>query len=128
MNEKTKSFLVSLAVGAVITLAVCLMTKTESIGIIQCLCDGLFVAGVLVAGSGGLVFVRNQGMFDIFTFGVRSLFGVHFPWVDPRDKQRESYAEYRERKRKNRKSPVGTVLAGVVFLALSGIMLAIYYL
>ena len=127
MNPNTKSFFTAFAIGAVIAVVVCVIESAQSVGAAQLLCDGFFVAGVLIAGSGGLAFVRNQGMFDIFSFGVRSLFGVHFHWVD-KEKEKETYADYRERKSKNRKSPVGTLLAGAVYLGLSGILLIIYYL
>ncbi len=126
MKDTAKAFLISLSAGAVASLAVYLLASGQDTGIAQRLCDSFFVSGVLIAGSGGLMFARNEGLFDIFGFSVKSLFGIRLPWQLPQQKEKESYAEYKARKRGQRKSPAGMLLAGVVYLVLSLVMLLVY--
>lgn len=128
MKETRKSFLISLLAGAVVTAAVCFFNASSGLGAAHLLCDGFFVAAVVVAGSGGLLFVRNQGLFDIMSFGIKSVFQIHWPWTAPRtaDEGKESFFEYKDRKRGQRKSPAGTLLAGAVYVVLAFVMLAAY--
>ncbi len=93
------------------------------------LCDGCFVAAVLLIGFGGLVFSRNHGAFDMITFGVQTVFQIHMPWTSiggALDKK-ETYAEYRERKAKERKPANECLLAGCIYLTLAVLFLILYY-
>ena len=56
---------------------------------------------VIGAGCGGLAFVRNQGFFDIMSYGIKTVFHIHLPWTAPRtpEEGKESFVEYKERKR-----------------------------
>lgn len=123
---KSKDFLVPLITGAVVAAAVCAASKDH--GIVHMLCDGFFVAGVVVLGFGGLQFSANKGMFDIFSFGVKKVLDVHWPGItqSTEEERREQYVDYTLRKRAARKSPKGTVVAGCVYMALAAVMLAIY--
>ena len=126
MKERTRAFIISLGFGAILTVVVYLFSNPPGAGFVQRLCDGFFISGILLAGSGGLVFVRNEGLFDIFGYGVKSLFGIRFLWMPSQPDEKETYAEYKERKRKRRKSPVGLLIAGTVYLFLSFVLLLIY--
>lgn len=72
--------------------------------------------------------MRNQGLFDIMSYGIKTVFNIHWPWIAPRSKEegKEAFHEYRLRKREIRKSPAGILLAGAVYLALAFVMLAVY--
>ena len=127
MSEQRKSFWINLAIGAVIAgLAYAFAASVEvEGGLVQKLCDACFVAGVMLTGSAGLSFVRNQGMFDIFSYSFRGLFGVRLPaWSADRD---ENFAEYKEKKKAKRKAPWGILMAGLVWLAAALLLLVIYY-
>lgn len=127
---KSKAFLVPLAVGAVIALAVCLLDRKADAGIAYILSNGFFVAGVLVMGFGGLTYVRNEGMFDIFSFGVSRLFTVRWPGLSPMSEEhrKEKYVDYKVRKQKERKtSPKGLLAAGGLYFILAVLMLVIYF-
>lgn len=128
MKERTRAFLISLVVGALLSLVVYLLASGQDTGIVQRLCDSFFVSGVLITGSGGLMFARNEGLFDIFGFSVKSLFGIRLPWQMPQQQEHENFAEYKARKREKRKSPAGMLLAGALYLALSVVMLFVYML
>jgi hypothetical protein len=127
MKEKTRAFLIPLGLGAVLSAAVYLLAGSQGTNPVQRLCDSFFVSGVLVAGSGGLLFARNEGLFDIFGYSVKSLFGIRLLWQPAQEKEKENYAAYKERKRQRRKSPAGTLLAGAVYLVLALVMLLVYY-
>ena len=125
---KSQDFVVSFISGAVIAIAIILITDRQ-LGWESALCDGFFVAGVLILGSGGLKFVRNQGQFDVITYGVSHWFTNRWSGLSPMSQEHrdEDLAEYKERKREERKSPLGLVIAGVIYLVLAGIMLLFYY-
>lgn len=127
MKRTQKDFWISLAVGLLPVLAVWYFNASSGRSLAHLLCDCFFVAGVLVAGSGGLLFVRNQGMFDLMSFGVMMVLHIHWPWTAPRtaEQGKETFAAYRERKREERRSPAGVLWAGAVYLALSVLMLVL---
>ena len=127
MKIKPKSFLIAMAVGAVIAVLTYLLTGSYGRSPVHRLCDGFFVAAVFLIGSGGLMFVSNYGLFDIFGYGFRSIFGIHMPWVVSEGKKEESFAQYRERKHEQQKPPWALLLSGCVYLVLASVMLIAFY-
>ena len=131
MDEKRKGFLISLIFGAVIAVIVILVTARRDFPVIHLLCDGCFVAGVLLLGTGGLKFFRNEGMFDIFAYSIKSVFQIHYPLAkmkSPLEDKKEGYAEYKERKKAQRKPARDLLWAGLVYLALATVFFAVYML
>lgn len=129
MQNKRLDFWVNLGVGAVIALSVILLNLEQEYGVAQRVCDGCFVAAVILLGSAGLVFARNNGTFDMITYSVRSVFQVHFPNSEIEErKHRESFVDYTERKKGERKMHSGLWQAGLVYLILSAVALVIYYM
>ena len=132
MDEKRKRFLINLAFGAVITVVVMLITARRDFGFIHLLCDGCFVAAVLLLGTGGLKFVRNEGVFDIFSYSIKSVFDVHYPFSKMHspleEKRKEDYATYKERKKEQRKPAADLLWAGLVYLALAAVFFVVYLL
>lgn len=126
MSEKVRDFLINLATGAVIAAAVFTMNMNRGYDILRCLCDGPFVAAVFLLGIGGIKAARNQGTFDIAGFGLRSAVDVLIPAL--RRDEKETMEQYQVRKAQERKSSKGMLLAGMVYLALSLISLAVYEL
>ena len=126
MNGKVRELLVYLAIGAVIAAAVLALNLNREYGVLRSLCDGLFVAAVLLLGVGGIKAARNKGTFDVAGFGLRSVVDMTIPAL--RREEPEDMQQYRERKALERKSSVGLLLAGGVYLALSVIVLVIYEL
>ena len=135
MTEKRKDLLISLAYGAVIAVIGFAVSYSQrdnytfdsgSADIyLHCLCDGLFVAAVMLLGTGGLKAIRNQGVFDVMGFGMKSVIELTIPMF--RREEKEDLQAYRERKEAVRKSAWSLLLAGAVYLVLSAICLPVYY-
>lgn len=124
MSEKLRDFLINLVTGAVITAAVFFLNQGRGYPPIQCLCDGCFVAAVLLLGTGGIRVAGNQGTFDVAGFGLRSVIGMALPVLNW---EKETMEQYRERKTRERKTPAGLLRAGAVYLLLSLVTLFFYY-
>ena len=86
------------------------------------LSDGCFAAGLLEAGFGLLLFISQDGFFDIFSYAVRSVVVLFTPFRTPEDLP--SYADYRIMRRERRRKPgTALLLTGIVFLAASAVLL-----
>lgn len=130
MTRKKKDFLIGLVVGAVIAVAVVLWNPQQVENWAHRLCDGFFVGAVLLLGSGGLMFARNKGCFDMMGYSLKSVFHIHLPAMsigEARDTP-EDFVEYSRRKAEKRKSPGGLLWSGLVYLVLAAGMLIVYYL
>lgn len=129
MKDRDKDIIIGLIIGAVIfALVMIINPREEGASIVMRLCDGFFVSTVFVLGSGGLVWCRNKGAFDMITFGISSAFHLHFPLSKNLYSEKETFVDYKERKAKIRKPATGILIAGAIYLALSFMMLIIYYI
>lgn len=131
MSEKRKNILFSIFTGAVIAVAVSILGWTRGHSVPHMLCDGCFVAAVILLGMGGLKFARNQGMFDIMTYSLKAAFHMHFPFSkmnSPLEEREEEFADYKERKRAKRKSPADLLWAGLLYLVAAVVFFVIYLL
>ena len=131
MSEKRKSILFQICTGAVIAAAVAILGWTRGHSVLRMLCDGCFVAAVILLGMGGLKFARNQGTFDMMTYSLKAVFHLHFPFSkmnSPLEEREEDFADYKERKRAKRKSPSDMLWAGLLYLLASVVFLGIYLL
>ena len=126
MSDRIREFLILLAVGAAIAAAVLALNLSREYGALRSLCDGLFVAAVLLLGVGGIKAARNKGTFDVAGFGLRHVVDMSIPVL--RREEKEDLQQYRERKALERKSSASLLLAGGVYLVLSVIALVIYEL
>ena len=129
MDEKRKNFLIYLGFGIVIATLVVVLNWNNGYAWIHMLCDGCFVAAVLLLGFGGLKFARNQGVFDMFSYSIKSVFHLHYPFTkmnSPLEEREESFVDYKERKQAQRKSPREILWAGLVYLVLALVLFVIY--
>lgn len=126
MSGKVRDFLVNLVLGAVIAGLVFALNMSREYGVLRCVCDGFFVAAVLLLGMGGIRAVTNRGAFDVAGYGLKSAVGMVLPMFRPDEK--ETVQQYRERKAKERKSAFGLLTAGGVYLILSVAALIVYEL
>ena len=129
MIKKRKDLLITALVGLVINALVVLVSKRRDYEWIHCLCDGFFVSGGLLLCVGGLKFCRNGGTFDMMAYGINSMLKITFPWArsnSPLERKDEDFADYKERKAKKRKPAKNLVLVGLVYLAIAGILMAVY--
>lgn len=126
MSDKRKEFLTYLILGALITVPAYLLSAGRGYPVLHSLCDGFFVAATILLGVGGLRGVRNRGAFDVAGYGISSVLHTTFPslWKD----KDEDIVGYRQRKAESRKGARGLLAAGAVYLALSVIVLCLYYM
>ena len=122
-----KKFLVNIIVGLVMAVVVFFLYWEEERTILHRLCDGSFVAGVMLLGVGGLKFVRNTGSLDIMGYGITEAVHMTLPWLRI-EKKDVDFAAYKERKRDERKTSSDLLAAGAVYLVLAIIFLIIYQL
>ena len=126
MDNRKKNLIVCLVVGLMIAGLVISLNWSQDQPIVQPLCDGAFVAGALLLGTGGLKFIRKHGFFDMAAYGIAYSLHTAIPAMGPLEDQ--DLIAYKERKREERKPARELVLAGCVYLVLAGILLGIYML
>ncbi|MDE7353590.1 MAG: DUF3899 domain-containing protein [Acetatifactor sp.] len=124
MKGVRKAFLICLALGAVLAAAVCALNVSRDYGWSRSICDGFFVAAVMLLGSGAIRAVNNRGAFDVAGYGLRTVINLTIPAL--RREEKEDIYQYRERKKAERKSPAGLFLAGVMYFVLSLVALTVY--
>ena len=128
MEKKTRDFLIALAVGAGISVAAVLvgfLDKNRTV--LQIFCDGFTVAGVLLLCYAGLVWSRNEGTFDMLSFGISRI--TRFRYGKFTDEERkETFYDYRKRKSAIRQKPVAALKAGAVYMLLALVFLALFFL
>lgn len=124
-----------LAAGAAIAAAVCALNVSRDYGWIRSVCDGLFVASVMLLGAGGIRAVGNRGAFDVAGYGLRTVLELVLPLLRLTDKghsgetgehSAEDIHQYRARREAQRRSPAGLLLAGGVYFILSLAALVVY--
>lgn len=124
MSGKRKGLLPCLAAGAVLAAAVCALNVSRGYGWSRSVCDGFFVAAVMLLGIGSIRAVGNRGAFDVAGYGLHMAIELALPVMKREEK--EDIHRYRQRKEAQRKSPAGLFLAGTVYLALSLAALGVY--
>ena len=91
------------------------------------LCDAFSVPGIILILCGGLVWATNEGVLDGLTYSLGLLARSLIP--GGRSRPDERYADYVERKRKNRvKGYSFLFIAGGVSLVIGLVFLALFYL
>jgi len=88
------------------------------------LSDAFFVPGVVITGIGALMFVSNEGSFDGLSYALLSfikMFGYK------KDEKLKTYNDYKEDKHKKKNSVAFILISGLILIAMSVIMLIIYY-
>ena len=117
---KAFDFLKCASLGLLLAFIVFIIQKDRGFGLFHCLSDACFSSGVLLAGSGGLLFAASKGVFDIMFYSVYSLFTVTF-----RRKPGGSLAEYTAGRQERRRDFKSLLIIGTVFIIFSLIFLLI---
>lgn len=77
--RSVRKFLVPALVGALISVGIVFIaSRGSSRSFSYHLCNGLFVAAVILMGIGGLTMINKQGLFDIILFGFRQIRQILF--------------------------------------------------
>ena len=127
MTQQRKSFRTYLIAGFFAAVIVIVLGWDPEKLLFHQLCDGAFVAAVILLGIGGLKFARNGGTFDVMAWGISSVVRMTVPWLFKESKDADLIA-YKERKSESRQSAKPELLSGVIYLVLSLIFFVIYLL
>lgn len=127
MTDKQKSIVTDFVLGLAAVVLVIYLNRDQGYPVVHLLCDGFFVAAVLLLGSGGLVICRNKGAFDMMGYGVKSVVNMVIPATRlGGPEQDEDYPTYCQRKAAERKPAPHLLVAGGIYLALSVVCMVIY--
>ena len=129
MHQKKKDFVTGISLGLGILTVLLVSNPQNTDSLIFRLCDGFFVAGVLVMGFGGLMHARNKGIFDMMQYSVSSVFRLKFPGfsIGRAREDEEDFLAFRDRKAKLRRSASGFLISGGIYMALAFFFLILYY-
>ncbi|MGN1235406.1 MAG: DUF3899 domain-containing protein [Christensenellaceae bacterium] len=132
MSNRLRTYLILLGVGVAIAFASAALmgvfTAENAAEVFRRIADGSFISAVLIGGFGLLRWCGGQGAFDGLTFTFRTLWDV--TTGSRYYKQRETYADYKERKAESRKGKGGTapyLFVGLGFLLLTIVMTGMYH-
>ena len=127
MSESRKRLLVDLGGGLIGAFAVAwlkgIFVAESATGVFSALCDGFFVAAVLLLGLGALGYVRNTGVFDAGFFSLKKVFQLKWQGLG---NWREEYHEYLANKKTKRSTPKPQLIAGAIYMGLSLVCLVLY--
>lgn len=129
---KNLKYYVQTGLGLVLAFAVMvsrgLFSKPALADKVMAVGDGFTVAAVLYLGCGAMMWVSTIGFFDMFGYAVKKAAHALIPGMVNDDVGR--YYEYKVEKETKREKGFGehfTLLLGVVFLAISAILLWVWY-
>lgn len=125
MSYKCKRILVTFVLGLFIAIAVIGWRWNPDVNLFHQLCNGFFVPGVLLLGSGGLKVARNAGTFDMMVYGMDAALRITLPWV-MKEKKDADFVAYKDRKQEERKPAYDLLIAGAMHMALAMILLVVY--
>ncbi len=132
MKKKLLQYGISTVVGAAIALWVMNMEGLFDFVdlpvnvIFMILCDAFFVAGILLALFGALVWISTTGFFDTFGFAIRTAAHLLFPFFIHDTK---TFYDYKTEKAEKRGETKGfLVVVGVGYLLISIVFLILWML
>ncbi len=127
MKRSQRDLLIFAAIGAAVSFGIAalrgLFKAEAAIDTWRILCDGCFVAGVLLVGIYSLSWVGGQGLMNGLAFSVKTVLSLKWSVFG---NFRESYEEYKERKKGKQRLPKEMLFAGLFFIALSIVFLILY--
>lgn len=119
-------YIITSAVGLLFTFLIILskgLFKEDEIKeIYKILTDAFFAPGILIFCFGLLVYVSNEGVFDIFSYGMKSFFNL----FRTKPEKQTSYHEYKLAKHEHDKPIVFFLIVGACFVAISLIFTCLY--
>ena len=131
MSINRKDLIVSAVCGLMIVTFVFYASAENEFTVIHRLCNGFFVAGMMMGGAGLILHCASKGAFDLFGYSAKEGLNLIMPifsrdHLSP-DGKKESYYDYCMRKREEPKKPIGHLLiVGGGYLLISGILLIVH--
>ena len=127
MNKTMKRYLTLSVIGLLGVYVVASLRGTFSMQgseLVANLCDSFTVPGAILVAIGGLLWVANDGFFDMISYGLKN--GLHslFPVYKL---ERKTFYDYKVEKMKKRDKGVyvAFLLTGLAFLAVAVILLIV---
>ena len=128
MKKRLLPWLIELGVSLLVFLAVALyrgvFRSTDTAAIYSGLCDAFFVPGAFLVCFGILAFCANGGVFDIFSYGAKSLKVLFTPFGKNKSQRYYDYKLEKEMKRQKPKSRL--LILGLGFLAAATVCLLLF--
>ena len=124
--SRVLSYLITVAIGLAMAVAVFSyrggFSQPDAQSMYTALSDAFFVPGIFFTGVGVLVWVSNDGFFDIMAYGMHSLVSLFTPF---KGKERhQPYYDFKVARAAKRQKPKNIVLwVGVAFLLIAGLCL-----
>ncbi len=115
---KTFNILKCVFSGLLFSVIVFFIQRGRGFGLFHCLSDACFSSGVMLAGTGGLLFAAKRGVFDLMFYSVHSLFTITF-----KRERRESFPEYKANRRDKETDFWTPIITGAVLILLSIVFL-----
>ena len=130
MSKPMQKFLINVGTGLVIVVLVMWVqgvfeTETTS-DALRLVCDGFFVAAVVLLGWGSLRWCTNGGAVDGLGYSMKMVKDRLLPFLAKPNQKRESFAEYRERRESKAISAKPLLLSGLVHLVIALVVFGIY--
>ena len=124
--KKFYKYIITFGIGLLIALLVIIyrdtFSQTDKKEIIRYICDGFFVSAICVGGLGLLVFVSNEGAFDMIAYGLSSFFSL----FKTKERKYNSYFDYKESKAKNKIESGFILYVGLLLLLITIILYFVY--
>ena len=119
-----RKYLITLIAGLAAVAAIVwvkdIFAQTEPAAVCHILCDAFFVVGWVTFAAGALVFTSNEGAFDMLSYGMSSFLDLF------REKSRKkfhTYFDYKQSKAEKKFSFGFLLICGLLFLAISLVLL-----
>ncbi len=130
LSRQQRRYLIASLAGIAMVVAVLLTRKTfgklDGQAILQDLSDAFFVPGVLIISMGGLMFVAENGVFDMLNFSIRKVITL-VRGQKYREEQPKTYYDYVQAQDAKPRTGFGYLLkVGAAFLVLAVIFTLLY--
>ena len=128
MKKKAVPYLIEAGIAFAVVFLVAwhrgVFSGTDRAQILGGLCDAFFVPGALLVCFGLLAYCARGGVFDIFSYGVKSLKVLFTPFGKGRHQR---YYDYKMQKEANRGKPRPfTLYLGLFFIAAATVCLVMF--
>ena len=125
--KEFKKYLLTFVIGLIIAFTVIAFKDTFNLTdkkeILRNICDGFFVSATIIGGLGLLVFVSNEGAFDMISFGLISFFSM---FKAKKERKYASYFDYKESKAKEKIKSGFILYVGLILLLITLVLCYAY--
>ncbi|HEY8390058.1 MAG TPA: DUF3899 domain-containing protein [Clostridia bacterium] len=129
MKNKILKYVITFSIGGCFSFLAFfrqnLFEKSNLLDIFEILSNGFLLAGIIIFGLGSLIFVSNEGAFDIFVFGFKNFFSL---FNREKRETRQTYFEYRQERSNKKTSFLFLLFVGGFYLLLSALFVILFFI